>query len=240
MTGRSWHRGCPVGRAGLRLVRDQLLGLRRLPLPRRDGAERRRRRSRAARCRACTAGRYRSGGCTASTGSAGARTARRQRLRLHARRQHLGLQLPQRRRTGRRLSPHAHGRAVDINTWENPYRSRPGWSRTRGGPPAATRSSRGGRVAPGRADLARRTASAGPTAPATASTSTDAGQAARRPALHRLTVLVQSSFHLGSLSHSSLRSLTFSSAREASASRRVGTEPVGVACTGSRARPGGA
>ncbi len=39
MVGRSWHRGCPVGRSGLRLLTHQLLGLQRLPLPRPDGAQ---------------------------------------------------------------------------------------------------------------------------------------------------------------------------------------------------------
>ena len=123
-------------------------------------------------------------------------------------------------------SPHARGRAVDINTWENPYRSATGlvpnsWWASRSHPQIAWRSSSHPVVRIWRSHGFRWTYGTGD------SQHVDGRQRHRRqlPAASpaELTALTEvsprpSSFHFGSLSHSSLRSLTFSSARAASAS----------------------
>ena len=102
MVGRSWHRGCPVGRSGLRLLSINYWGF--------DGYRRRGQ-------MVLGAGRGQSGGRgvarhvqPASADQADVprgpvrleqEAAGRRRLQVHARRQHLGLQLPQRRQPAR-------------------------------------------------------------------------------------------------------------------------------------------
>ena len=122
------------------------------------------------------------------------------------------------------LSPHARGRAVDMNTWENPYRSATGLVPEHvvglAQPPADRLAVE---LAPGRADLAvarvpldlrHRRQPARRRAQTTARPAASPADAATRSRVSPR----RSSFHFGSLSHSSLRSLTFSSARAASAS----------------------
>ena len=128
MTGRSWHRGCPVGRSGLRLLRinywdyagyrrrgelvartdavDNMRGAlaemyrRELPirsLYRVDRFGWSQRVSGADDYRSMAAGNTSAFNCRDVVGRPGIR------------------------------SPHAYGRALDVNTWENPYHSSHGW-----------------------------------------------------------------------------------------------------------------
>jgi hypothetical protein len=128
MTGRSWHRGCPVGRAGLRLMRinywdyrgyrhrgelvahaDAMPNMRgaltamyhrKLPirsLYRVDRFGWSRRLQGADDYKSMAAGNTSAFNCRSVVGRPGVR------------------------------SPHAYGRALDLNTWENPYHSSHGW-----------------------------------------------------------------------------------------------------------------
>ena len=172
MTGVSWHRGCPVGRDGLRLVRVNYWDYNgyaaaasssRAPAPARDGGRARRdvppeaadpgdvpgrpvrlgHRVRGGDDYASmAAGNTSAFNCRDVTGQPGVR------------------------------SPHSWGRSLDVNTWENPYRSAQGtvpntWWHGRSHPRVAWRS----RSHPVVAMMAG-TGCAGPTAPATPSTST--------------------------------------------------------------------
>ena len=98
MTGRSWHAGCPVGRSGLRLLRINYWGF--------DGYRYRGEMvlSAAVARRAAAALRDMYNGhypirrmYRVDRFGWSKRRARRQRLRVDASRQHLGVQLPQRR-----------------------------------------------------------------------------------------------------------------------------------------------
>ncbi len=147
MVGRSWHRGCPVGRSGLRLLRVNYWGF--------DG--------------------YRYRGemvlAAAVAGRAGAalremyngrfpirRMYRVDRFgwssRLHGADDYASMGADNTSGFNCRsvvnrpgvLSPHARGRAIDVNTWENPYRSATGlvpdaWWASRSHPRIAWRSS---------------------------------------------------------------------------------------------------
>jgi len=128
MTGRSWHSGCPVGRSGLRLLRvnywgydgyryrgelvartdaiDNMRGAlvalyaRELPIRSMYRVDRfgwSRRLRGADDYRSMAAGNTSAFNCRDVVGRPGVR------------------------------SPHAYGRALDLNTWENPYRSSHGW-----------------------------------------------------------------------------------------------------------------
>ncbi len=128
MTGRSWHRGCPVGRAGLRLLRvtywgydgyrhrgEMVVGAwavqraagalgemyrRGFPIRRMYRVDRfgwSNRLQGANDYRSMASGNSSGFNCRSVVGRPGIR------------------------------SPHAYGGAIDINTWENPYRSRAGW-----------------------------------------------------------------------------------------------------------------
>jgi 5-hydroxyisourate hydrolase-like protein (transthyretin family) len=127
MTGRSWHQGCPIGRADLRLVRVNYWDY--------QGYRRR-------------------GELVASTGAAGPMGAAiaemyQRKLPIRAmyrvdrfgwgKRSHGGNDYKSmaagntsafncRDVTGRPgvRSPHSYGRSLDVNTWENPYRSAQG------------------------------------------------------------------------------------------------------------------
>ncbi len=146
MVGRSWHRGCPVGRSGLRLLRVNYWGF--------DG--------------------YRYRGemvlATAAVGRAGAALKEMYDGRFPIRRMYrvdrFGWSAKLRGANDYKsmgsdntsgfncrsvvnkpsvLSPHARGRAVDLNTWENPYRSATGlvpnsWWASRSDPKIAWRS----------------------------------------------------------------------------------------------------
>ncbi len=129
MTGRSWHRGCPVGRAGLRLMRinywdyrgyrhrgelvahaDAMPNMRgaltamyqrKLPIRSMYRVDRfgwSRRLQGADDYRSMAAGNTSAFNCRSVVGRPGVR------------------------------SPHAYGRALDLNTWENPYHSSHGWT----------------------------------------------------------------------------------------------------------------
>ena len=129
MTGRSWHQGCPVGRSGLRLLRinywayDGYRHRGELVAARRRGRQHARRADGDVRPQA------------AHPLDVPGRPVRlvdaapgRRRLPLDGRRQHLGVQLPRRRRPARvsaRRTPTAV--ALDINPWENPYHASGGW-----------------------------------------------------------------------------------------------------------------
>ena len=147
MVGRSWHRGCPVGRSGLRLLTINYWGF--------NG--------------------YRYRGqmvlATAVAGRAAAalrdmyngrypirRMYRVDRFgwnkKLHGADDYKSMRADNTSAFNCRsvvnrpgvLSPHARGRAVDINTWENPYRSATGlvpnsWWASRSHPKIAWRSS---------------------------------------------------------------------------------------------------
>jgi hypothetical protein len=146
MTGASWHRGCPVGRAGLRLVRVNYWDYR---------------------------GYARRGELVASAGAAramGAALAEMFRRQLPIRAMYRVDRFGWGKRsrgaddyasmaagntsafncrdvTGRPgvRSPHSYGRSLDINTWENPYRSARGtvpntWWQGRSHPRVAWRS----------------------------------------------------------------------------------------------------
>ncbi len=128
MTGRSWHAGCPVGRAGLRLLRinywgydgyryrgelvartdavDNMRGAlaalyaKKLPIRSMYRVDRfgwSRRLHGADDYRSMAAGNTSAFNCRDVVGRPGVR------------------------------SPHSYGRSLDLNTWENPYRSSHGW-----------------------------------------------------------------------------------------------------------------
>ncbi len=129
MTGRSWHRGCPVGRTSLRLLRinywdyqgyrhrgelvahaDAMPNMRgalaamyarQLPIRSMYRVDRfgwSRRLQGADDYRSMAAGNTSAFNCRSVVGRPGVR------------------------------SPHAYGRALDLNTWENPYHSADGWT----------------------------------------------------------------------------------------------------------------
>lgn len=131
MTGRSWHRGCPVGRAGLRLVRVNYWDY--------DGYRRRGEVVVAAwaarRAAAALSAMYRRGlpiramyrvdrfgWSSRLRGADDYRSMAAGNTSGFNCRDVVG-------RPGVR-SPHAWGGAVDLNTWENPYRSSGGWMPT--------------------------------------------------------------------------------------------------------------
>ncbi|MET0840152.1 MAG: M15 family metallopeptidase [Marmoricola sp.] len=147
MTGRTWHSGCPVGRSGLRLLRINYWGF--------DGYRYRGEMvlSTAVASRAAAAlkdmyaGRYpirrmyrvdRFGWSKKLNGAndyASMRADNTSAFNCRSVVNKPGV-----------LSPHARGRAVDINTWENPYRSATGlvpnsWWASRSHPKYAWRSS---------------------------------------------------------------------------------------------------
>jgi hypothetical protein len=147
MTGRSWHRGCPVGRGELRLVRVNYWGYDgyryRGELVVRDDVAR--------RAAAAFADLYRAdlpvrsmyrvdrfgwhpglGGADNYASMASGNTS------AFNCRGVVG--------SPSRISPHSYGRAIDLNTWENPYRSATGvvpntWWMSRSHPRIAWRSS---------------------------------------------------------------------------------------------------
>ncbi|VXB91752.1 M15 family metallopeptidase [Nocardioides sp. AX2bis] len=148
MTGRSWHAGCPVGRASLRLLRVNYW----------DFTGYRRRGEMV--LNADVAGRV--------AGALGAMYAKKLPIRAMYRVDRFGWSARVRgaddhasmaadntsafncrdvvNRPGVR-SPHSYGRSVDINPWENPYRSATGlvpntWWQSRTHPRVAWRSSR--------------------------------------------------------------------------------------------------
>jgi hypothetical protein len=147
MTGRTWHAGCPVGRSGLRLLRINYWGF--------DGY------------------RYR-GEMVLSSAVAGRAAAAFRDMydghfpirrmyrtdhfgwskKLHGANDYASMRADNTSAFNCRsvvnkpsvLSPHARGRAIDINTWENPYRSATGlvpdaWWASRSHPKIAWRSS---------------------------------------------------------------------------------------------------
>ena len=111
------------------LVAPRLPGRPRRPAPgvgaalglRRPRAERRADRARDAAADVVTVFEAALRGALPDPADAHGRRVRRQRLRLHRGRQHLGLQLPARRPAASDWSEHAYGRAIDINPIENPY-----------------------------------------------------------------------------------------------------------------------
>ena len=155
-SGRSWHRGCPVGRSGLRLLSINYWGF--------DGYRRRGQMVLSAavvgRAAAALRDMYnrrfpirrmyrvdRFGWSKKLQGADDYKSMRADNTSAFNCRSVVN-------RPGVR-SPHATGRAVDINTWENPYRSATGlvpnsWWASRSHPKIAWRS----RLAPRRADLA--------------------------------------------------------------------------------------
>ena len=147
MVGRTWHRGCPVGRAGLRLLRINYWGY--------DGYRHR-------------------GELVAATGairemSAALSALYRHRLplrslyredrfgwskRLHGANDYASMAAGNSSAFNCRgvvgnpsvRSPHSYGRSLDLNPWENPYRSRTGtvpnsWWQSHSDPRYAWRSS---------------------------------------------------------------------------------------------------
>ena len=146
MTGVTWHPGCPVGRAGLRLVRANYWGY--------DGYRHRGELVVAA------------GAASQFAGALGEMHARRFPIRAMYRVDRFGWSARLRggndyasmaagntsafncrnvvNRPGVR-SPHSYGRSFDINTWENPFRSATGlvpnaWWQSRSEPKVAWRS----------------------------------------------------------------------------------------------------
>jgi Big-like domain-containing protein/D-alanyl-D-alanine carboxypeptidase-like protein len=127
MKGRSWHSGCPVGRSGLRLLRINYWGF--------DGYRRRGEMvlSAAVATRAAAALRDMYNGHYPIR-----RMYRVDRFgwskKLHGANDYASMAADNTSAFNCRsvvnkpsvLSPHARGRAVDINTWENPYRSATG------------------------------------------------------------------------------------------------------------------
>jgi hypothetical protein len=147
MVGRSWHRGCPVGRSGLRMLSINYWGF--------DGYRRR--------------GQMVLSAAVVGRAAAALRDMYNQRLpirrmyrvdrfgwskKLQGADDYKSMRADNTsafncrsvvNRPGVR-SPHARGRAVDINTWENPYRSATGlvpnsWWASRSHPKIAWRSS---------------------------------------------------------------------------------------------------
>lgn len=128
MTGRSWHRGCPVGRSGLRLLRinywDYTGYRRRGELVAAAGAIH----QMAGALRAMYAARLpirsmyrvdRFGWSDRLQGADDYRSMAAGNTSAFNCRWVVG-------RPGIR-SPHAYGRSLDVNPWENPYRSSHGW-----------------------------------------------------------------------------------------------------------------
>ena len=129
MTGRSWHQGCPVGRSGLRLLRINYWaydGYRhRGELVARTDAVDNMRNALAAMYRRELPLRSlyrvdRFGWSDRLHGADDYRSMRAGNTSAFNCRDVVG-------RPGVR-SPHAYGRALDINTWENPYHSSHGWT----------------------------------------------------------------------------------------------------------------
>jgi D-alanyl-D-alanine carboxypeptidase len=147
MTGRSWHRGCPVGRAGLRLLRINYWGFNgyryRGEMVLATAVARRA----AASLRDMYQGRFpirrmyrvdRFGWSRRLNGANDYASMRADNTSAFNCRNVVN-------RPGV-LSPHARGRAVDLNTWENPYRSATGlvpnkWWASHSHPKIAWRSS---------------------------------------------------------------------------------------------------
>lgn len=128
MVGRSWHRGCPVGRAGLRLLRFNYWGF--------DGYRHRGEvvmsSAVVGRAAGALADMYRQqlplrtayrvdrfGWSKRLQGADDYRSMRADNTSAFNCRDVVN-------RPGVR-SPHATGRAIDMNPWENPYHSRTGW-----------------------------------------------------------------------------------------------------------------
>ena len=127
MVGRSWHRGCPVGRSGLRLLRINYWGF--------DGYRRRGEMVLSAAVASRAAGALRD----MYHGHYPIRRMYRvDRFgwspRLHGANDYASMRADNTSgfncrsvvNKPRVLSPHARGRAIDVNTWENPYRSATG------------------------------------------------------------------------------------------------------------------
>ncbi len=147
MTGRTWHAGCPVGRSGLRLLRINYWGF--------DGYRYRGE-------MVLSAAVARRAAAALSDMYAGHYPIRRMyrvdrfgwSAKLHGANDYASMRSDNTSAFNCRsvvnkpsvLSPHARGRAVDINTWENPYRSATGlvpntWWASRSNPRYAWRSS---------------------------------------------------------------------------------------------------
>ena len=146
MTGRTWHAGCPVGRSGLKLLRINYWGF--------DGY-----RYRGEMVLATAVARR---AARALTDMYAGRYPIRRMYRvdrfgwsqkLHGANDYASMRADNTSAFNCRsvvnkpsvLSPHARGRAVDINTWENPYRSATGlvpnsWWASRSHPRYAWRS----------------------------------------------------------------------------------------------------
>lgn len=128
MVGRSWHRGCPVGRDGLRLLRVNYWGFDgyryrgelvvNAAIARRAGAALAEMHARALPIRSM----YRVdrfGWSRELQGADDRASMRADNTSAFNCRQVVG-------RPGVR-SPHSTGRSVDLNPWENPYRTSAGW-----------------------------------------------------------------------------------------------------------------
>ena len=146
MVGRSWHQGCPVGRSGLRLVRINYWGY--------DGY---RHRGELVVRAAVTGKVVRAFGGMYRGGYPIRAMYRVDRFgwskELHGANDRKSMSAGNTSAFNCRsvvgkpevLSPHAGGRAIDINTWENPYRSRQGlvpnsWWQSHSHPKVAWRS----------------------------------------------------------------------------------------------------
>ena len=147
MTGRSWHGGCPVGRSGLRLLRINYWGF--------DGYRYR------GEMVLATAVARRAAGALADMYAGQYPIRRMYRVdrfgwskKLHGANDYASMRADNTSAFNCRqvvnkpgvMSPHSRGRAVDINTWENPYRSATGlvpnsWWHSRSHPKYAWRSS---------------------------------------------------------------------------------------------------
>ena len=127
MTGRSWHRGCPLGRSGLRLVRINYWGF--------DGY-----RYRGEMVLSSAVAR-RAAGALRDMHERRFPIRRMYRVdrfgwskRLHGANDYASMRADNTSAFNCRsvvnkpgvMSPHSRGRAVDINPWENPYRSATG------------------------------------------------------------------------------------------------------------------
>lgn len=128
MVGRSWHRGCPVGRSGLRLLRINYWGF--------DGYRYR------GEMVLATAVAGRTAGALKDMYAQQLPIRRMYRVdrfgwssRVRGADDHASMRADNTSAFNCRwvvnkpgvMSPHARGRAVDLNTWENPYRSANGW-----------------------------------------------------------------------------------------------------------------
>lgn len=146
MLGRSWHRGCPVGRSGLRLVRANYWGFDgyryrgEIVVNRAIAGKTARALSGLHRARLPLRSMYRVdrfGWSDRLNGADDYRSMRADNTSGFNCRDVVG-------RPGVR-SPHSYGRSVDLNPWENPYRSRQGvvpnrWWLSRSHPRVAWRS----------------------------------------------------------------------------------------------------